>query len=346
MAYSDSFHHYKYWGGRPFIPLEEIGKQECKYIIVACDTWEVYSDIKSNLLKNGVPEDKIIRHYFFKFSQRTMNYYLDELFTRSSLPWEGIILGNSYALRGINTACLSKCFCNLGWHGLDLYYSYRLLEYLKQMAPEKMAFIKYIILAFPYYFFNYDMSASLYQLQTGQIWAISHLNDYHNMDKIREFNEYHNMYLINKELFEKNSNKNSLSAWMGNDNLVFDGEGKEHHLSHTWSCEHTATIQENITIFHALLDFIKQSDIKPLILVMPYHHLFHERFPLEIEQTKNRYYQLLRAEELCRDVKVIDRFCCDISYNDNFWADMTHLNSAGAEEISLSLEKEFEKIYY
>lgn len=116
---------------------------------------------------------------------------------------------------------------------------------------------------------------------------------------------------------------------MGNDNLVFDGEGKEHHLSHTWSREHTATIQENI-----------------IILVMLYHHLFHERYSLEIEQTKNRYYQLLRAEELCRDVKVIDLFCCDISYNDKFWADMTHLNSAGAEEISLSLEKEFEKIYY
>lgn len=54
-AYSDSFHSYKYWGGRPFVPIEEIGKHECKYIIVACDSLEVYSDIKSNLLKKRCP---------------------------------------------------------------------------------------------------------------------------------------------------------------------------------------------------------------------------------------------------------------------------------------------------
>lgn len=56
-----------------------------------------------------------------------MNYYLDELFTQSTLPYEGIILGNPYALKGINASRLSKCFCNLGWHGLNMYYSYRLL---------------------------------------------------------------------------------------------------------------------------------------------------------------------------------------------------------------------------
>lgn len=348
-AYSDSFHSYKYWGGRPFVPIEEIGKHECKYIIVACDSLEVYSDIKSNLLKNGVPADKIIRHYFFKFSNRAMNYYLDELFTQSTLPYEGIILGNSYALRGINVSCLSKCFCNLGWHGLDMYYSYKLLKYLKQVVPKKVASIKYVVLAFPYYFFNYDMSASLYQLQTGQIWALSHLNDYHNMDKVQEFEKYKRLYLINKELFGKNVNRNSLSAWMGNDHLTFDSEGggvKEYRLSHTWSCRHGETIRENITVFHELLEFIRQQDMKPVILITPYHRLFHEKFPSEISETKEEYYEFLIAEKLCKSILVIDKFCCDISYDDKYWADMTHLNSAGAEIFSMQLEKEFRESYY
>lgn len=309
LAYSDSFHRYRYWGGRPFIPVEEIGQHECKYIIVACDSVEVYADIKRNLLKNGVPADKIIRHYFFKFSHRTMNYYLDELFTQSSLPYEGIILGNSYALRGINASCLSKCFCNLGWHGLDMYYSFKLLKYLKQTAPKKMAGIKYVILAFPYYFFNYDMSVSLYQLQTGQIWALSHLNDWHNTDKVQEFQEYRRMYLINKQLFEKNVNKNSLSAWMGSDNRKFDPRGvKEYKLSHTWSCKHIETIQENITIFHELLEFIREQYIKPIILIMPYHHLFHEQYPLEIAKTKGRYYELLRGKNCVRIYRLLTSF--------------------------------------
>lgn len=347
LAYSDSFHHYKYWGGRPFIPIEDIGRCECKYIIVACDSTEVYSEIKSNLEKNGVPADKIIRHYFFKFSHRLMNYYLDELFTQSPLPYEGIILGNSYALRGINTSCLSKCFCNLGWHGLDMYYSYKLLKYLKQTSPSKMADIKYVILVFPYYFFNYDMSVSLYQIQTGQIWALSHLEDWHNIYKLPEFREYRRMYLINKELFGKNVNRNSLSAWSGNDNLVFNWrEEKEHKLSHTWSCIHTATIQENIAVFHELLEFIMENNIKPILLITPYHHLFHEKYPAEIAEMKDKYYELLKEEELCKEIRVVDKFCCDMSYDDKYWADMTHLNSVGADALSLLLDKEFKESYY
>lgn len=347
VAYSDSFHHCKFWGGRPFVPIEEIGKYECKYIIVACDSLEVYLDIKSNLLKNGVPADKIIRHYFFKFSNRVMNYYLDELFTQSTLPYEGIILGNSYALRGVNTSCLSKCFCNLGWHGLDMYYSCRLLKYLKQVVPKKMAGIKYVVLAFPYYFFNYDMSISLYQLQTGQIWALSHLNDYHNTDKVQEFEEYQRLYFINEELFGKNVNRNSLSAWMGNDNLKFDSrEVKEYKLSHTWSCRHTATIEENVIVFHELLEFIREQDIKPIILIMPYHRLFHEKYPSEISETEGEYYKFLTKEKLCAGIQIIDKFCCDISFDDKYWADMTHLNSVGAEFFSMQLEKEFRGKYY
>lgn len=86
--------------------------------------------------------------------------------------------------------------------------------------------------------------------------------------------------------------------------------------------------------------------MKPVILITPYHRLFHEKFPSEISETKEEYYEFLIAEKLCKSILVIDKFCCDISYDDKYWADMTHLNSAGAEIFSMQLEKEFRESYY
>ena len=37
-----------------------------------------------------------------------------------------------------------------------------------------------MLLVFPYYYFNYDMSRSIYQFETGQILALHGFDDWHN----------------------------------------------------------------------------------------------------------------------------------------------------------------------
>jgi len=177
-AYTDYDYDLQYFGNRQFIRPENLAHElDFDYIIIASYDDDFISSVSARLKQDGICANKIIQPYFFTFKDRRLNQNILDNFKRSQLEFSGIIMGNSYALRGIEEEFLTGCWYNMGWHGLDLYYCYKLLLALYTRQASRMNLIKKILLVMPYYFFNYDMSNAIYSLKNGQCWAVSELDD-------------------------------------------------------------------------------------------------------------------------------------------------------------------------
>ena len=350
IGYSDSKYSFEYYGNYPFIKLEEINKQDYKYIIIASNSKNSINEIKKTLTDIHVPESKIVWPYFFTFNDRRKNYDIIGNFEESVLCFNGLIFGNSYALRGINTSYLSKCYYNFGWHGLDLYYSYKLLEYLVENERERLKEIKYSILCFPYYYFNYDMSLSLYQLEEGQFWAVERLNDLHHFETLTQYELYLYLYNVNKELFSKNISNHSLAPWEGNDEIFINEEAinkvKITELSHVWSQFHEETIHENMITYNKFINLLLENDIQPLLIVPPYHRIMYSSHESNIIRMKESFYEVIDGVKFSKDIKVFDFFDHDMSNNNLYWADETHLNSIGAEYFTRMIDEYMKVNFY
>lgn len=108
---------------------------------------------------------------------------------------DDILSGLSYSLVGIDEEILKGKFIDISWYGLDMYYNYKICSnILKYRDDDKIMFV------FPYWYIGYDMSMSLYQYTTAQIFACRSLKDWHNATKSK--NKEIRNYLINDDMFD------------------------------------------------------------------------------------------------------------------------------------------------
>lgn len=103
---------------------------------------------------------------------------------KSGTRLDGIILGISHGKMGINSDYFPEGhnFVNLAFDSQDIYYNYKVLEYLIKNYPQEIVSAKHVIIdMFDYTYFNYDISlarhALVYYDAAGCFWGPHHFDE-------------------------------------------------------------------------------------------------------------------------------------------------------------------------
>lgn len=326
IAYSDSFYKEDVLQGEKFVPVEEIVHMEFDYVVILAEKEHTQEKITETLLQYGISDEKIIMPvYLYQenilYSPDLLDYNINIL---NSKEIDGGILGLSYSLVGIAENKLKGNFLNFSWHGLDLYYNWQFLKY----SLKKTKFRR-ILMFFPYYYFNYDASSSLYQFTSGQIFACRSLGDWHNARKSR--NRMIKNYVVNEEMFGEHLWGGTWKKYcLKNENVINDGK---YELSPIWKRVYKKTYLENTEIMKELLFMLEKMEIKFYLIVPPLYSacLLDGEIKWIDEQRKSFY---TTVETLKRyQIKVFD--CFDL-YKEKreYFYDYEHLNEKGKIEFT------------
>lgn len=331
IGYSDSFLSEDILQGEYFIKPEEIPKVSFDKILILVQSDLVQEEIRKKLINMGIDSSKImIPRLLFNNEALYVPNLKNEILKKFNKDIKGIICGLSYSLIGINVDMLRENTIDFSWHGLDLYYNYLQVKFFVELYENKL---DYALLVFPYYYFNYDMSVSLYQFESAQIMACHGFGDWHN--SINSSEEKIKDYLNCFELFGDKFWKSIF--WKKycpkNRNII---EGGKAQLSNIWKRKHNVTQEENIKIFKKILQILKENVKYIYIIVPPICISSIETNDIKyIKSCKDDFYDILQS------VNVYDFQIIDYSeiFNFNFFYDHEHLNETGRKKFTELINK-------
>lgn len=330
VGYSDSYYPCDVLDGKPFLRLEELAQSDFDYIILLTYLPNTFESMKKGLLKQGVPEEKVVSPVLF-YHHNKEKCQLDILgdFYSNYHNEAGLIFGLSYSLRGIYKKELQIPFYDLSWHGLDLYYCYRLFANIQE--NELTNHVKRIILAFPYDFLNYDMSRTMFHYEYGTIFSLWRLDDWHHYRDIPNGADY----VANYRMFGKKITEfYHFDRYEQENHGVYSGEDGVGQLGHTWKVRHEETIEENRMILRDFLKTLSDNEISTDFIVPPFYLTgLDEESKRAFYQTKELFYRELDAVRANRRMRVFD-YAELYDGRRELFADLTHLNSAGAHEFT------------
>lgn len=161
VGYSDTHYRSDVLDGKPFLPPRELCRQELDYIILLSFREDILQNMRRYLISQGVHNEKILEPTAF-LHRNAEKYQLDLIsdIHEHYQGEQGLIFGLSYSLRGIRTGQLKNSFYDCSWSSLDLYYNFRIFQYMDRC--KLLSAVKNALLIFPYYYFDYDMSRYIY----------------------------------------------------------------------------------------------------------------------------------------------------------------------------------------
>lgn len=326
VGYSDTYYKNDVLDGKRFIPPDQLTNEEFDYVILLSFKESILESMRANLMLLGIPSQKIVRPtMFLNKGMEKMQLDLIADIEAQYHGESGLIFGLSYSLRGIFEKKLRPVFYDCSWHGIDLYYNFQIFQYMRKRCL--LSNVKIAFMVFPYDVFNYDMSRSLYQYRTGQIFSLRGLNDYHNYQQTPGALEY----VINYQLFSKKiSDFYRMRRYEQQNQGVYSGPDGKGALKGPWVRHYPETIVENTALFDSFCCALRDIGISLVMIVPPYYLKGFDRASLgAADRMKREYYQIIGAQGL----KVFDFF--DI-YADcrEFFVDLIHLNSYGAKAFT------------
>ena len=314
-----------------FVPYAKIKEEAFDYLILCIEDNVKRNTVRKTLIDDGIESRKIIGPGILLFGRwghmadigdYVSDYYYDDRIRT-------VILGLSYSLRGIDSNRLGAL--DLSWHGQDLYYNSKQLNNLQLHRPDIYGSIDNLLLVFPMYYLNYDMSMSAYQFYTGQIYVNRSLKDYHNARK--HVDNIITEYILSDIFFgERFWKGKSCAPYYGGSNEIIEKNKKE-PLTEIWKNKHSKTIDENIKLFKMLISENKE---KRIILVMP---------PIledAIVESDLKYYYMMKAYFLkytkeCSGLEVVD--CSNAVGDRECFVDYEHLNDKGKAHFTEYLQQ-------
>lgn len=328
IGYSDTYYTSDVLDGKRFIPPEELSNTEFDYIMPLSFKETTLEGMRSNLTGQGVsPEKIILPKMFLQQGKEKMHPDLIRDIEARYQGEEGLIFGLSYSTRGIIGRCLRPAFYDCSWHGLDLYYNYRIFQYMCRRGL--LSKVKIALLVFPYYYFNYDMSKSMYQYREGQIFAMRGLDDWHNYRQIPGASDY----VANYRMFgRKISEFYHFHKYEHQNRGIYQGKDGEGILDSMWVHDHPETIAENTALFSDFCRELGETGITPVLVIPPYYTKGMNQTTLEsVRKRKRDFYQII--EDLHLGIGVFDFFDIFADRRELF-TDLTHLNTNGAEAFT------------
>lgn len=329
IGYGDTFLNEDTLQGDCYVSFSDILKLEYDYILILCADNTRQEEIRKKLVDSGVmPQKIVVPRLLFNQEALFIPDLKEDIAEKLANKFDGVILGLSYSLRGLDISKLTKRFIDFSWHGLDIYYNWLSLNYFIENYKNE---IKDALLVFPYYYFNYDMSSSLYQYDTGQILSLHSYNDWHNAencmnDKIRD-------YLICFEIFGMKFWKQvQWKKYCAKNINTIDKKFVE--LSRVWKENYRNTQEENYEIMKKILTALKEKNAAVSIIIPPIlrNYISETNLPY-YDLTKKNFYTFLDELKSEYDFRIID-YSEVFDKRPEFFYDYEHLNENGRQEFS------------
>lgn len=229
-----------------------------------------------------------------------------------------MVCGLSYSMYGIDFSKLKIKAIDYSWHGLDLYYNY--------LSLSERHDYKYVLMLFPYYYLNYDMSLSEYQFETGQIYACRGFRDWHNAEK--SGSKIINDHLVCDKLFGEKywQYVNWKKEYPINIHTLLPGKVS---LTNIWKKINIQTYQENIKILKKMSVLLEDKQV--YIIIPPiYKDGICDEDLHYIQSMKESFYESLS------DIKCDFKLCdfADEFNEDRLFYDYEHLNEDGRQKFT------------
>lgn len=310
--------------GRTFIPPHQLSRWEFDYILPLSFRETTLAAMEQGLMRLGIPREKIVRPLIF-LHQNTEKMQLDlvaEIQENFHRPW-GVIFGLSYSLRGIHKDTLCRPFYDCSWHGLDLYYNYRLFQYIA--ANKDMSAVQIALLIIPYNYFSYDQSRSLFQYTHGLPFAVRQLDDWHNSHMLPEAAEY----IANYRMFGSRVARFYHSSRFEDQNQnTYQGPDGGEALPSSWAADRRDTVEEYAAIFLRFITELRGMGIGPQVVVPPFYTAGMNQEARELLAGKRaEFYGVLdRTAEKTGAIPVFD-YTDRLSGRRELFSDLTHLNA-------------------
>ena len=141
VGYSDSYATISVFKGKPFYRPKEISMVDADYVVIAIRdrkiAYKVYQMLIGDLY--GLQKEKVIPFYVYAKGE-----YWDYCLAHSDVEnMEGLIMGTSYARRGIMPEYLSASFVNIAVPSSDLYATMETFRACVNKYGTKMKKLKY-----------------------------------------------------------------------------------------------------------------------------------------------------------------------------------------------------------
>lgn len=331
LGISDSYLNKDNLQAERFIKPDDISAHEYDYILILSERENVQEEIREKLTKLNVKKDKIIvpRLLLLKNADfiPDLKKEITDKVEQTDITYEAAMMGLSYSLRGIDFEKLCLKCIDFSWHGMDLYYNYKLLGLLLAENCNKLN-IQTFIMMFPFYYLNYDMSKSLYQFLSGQIFACRGFGDWHNAGSAPNYSIRE--YLICEKLFGKKfwkyKNWKKVTGEYTN-TLKMD----KIELSEIWKKNYKETCKENKKLIKKILEMLKGRKI--IFIIPPIFMELIKESDLDYFYSMKKYFLgFLKEQQLKYQFEIFD-FSCRIN-DASCFSDYSHLNEKGRTEFT------------
>lgn len=356
VGYTDSYSQISYFAGKRFYPLDELENTVFDYIILAISNRKVCESVKRQLQSNfHIVSDRIVefwRLYYVTLDSNLIDYRI----LKNDMDYNGCVLGLSHAEVGINTDFLDGNWCNLAISSQDLYGNKKVLEYAYSRYEKRFANLKYVIIdMFDYVYFNYDTSmASNAMNYLGNVINIHGIRHHFKQNKLYEEmqNNITKSYLFCDNKILKESDRKKLE-------VLFEDVHKDEYIFRNYQREKSVhiinksddnylkpmympaiakkhfpeTIKENINIFKELLEFLYSinSEIKIYAILLPRYYTIERIHRVIYQEWKEEFENIIKEFKKIMNFEFINyKEYAPISENNNFYADVSHLNQIGA----------------
>ncbi len=255
------------------------------------------------------------------------------------LPYTGLIIGMSHAQCAIKPEKLrDQVYCNCAAPSMDMFCHLKYLSYLSELYPNKLKNMKRIILEFPYYIFNYDLSKFGAFVYT-KLNYFELIDDYHHFgecaidkNKITEFKRF-KKYFRPENISPISAVKNNLIRKSAK--LVLKKWRIATKKDKVWQAIYHSTIDENQKLWQELLVLLEKvsPNAKITVLIMPFNPVFRVFHRREIKVMKKIFMLSLGTGKF----EIIDHFDC--LHRDDYFDDHCHLNKKGASKYIKILQE-------
>lgn len=319
------------WGGyykhKIVIKPQDIKNVKYDYIVIASQYSE---EIYSQLISLGVKDEVI-----FEFNLFFNNLY--ELYPRERIERfikcndiKTIITGISYSFVGIKPDLLKHKGYSFANGSQDIYYDSKIVKYIAKNGYGTS--VKYCIIGLSYYSFQYDLSLS--KMNHKLYGYYEFFKDLHNAKKNNVVRISINRYIANKIL---NLNIFSEEYTSFGDSVNKEEVGKK-IANIDCNKDYPNTVSENQAIFREYITFLKNHNIKPIVVVFPASKYYTKYFSDRIE---NEFHTIINKFKAEFKFQYIDYFRSNL-FNDDDFEDVSHLNSKGAEKFTKILNEVIE----
>lgn len=335
----DGKYNYDALDNKPFFEFEELQNIDFDFILLCSKKESTLASMLKRIQESGIDAKKVLTPLLFmeKSKERAHidlinivnNYYSGE---------PNLIFGMSYSYTDLILKGLKVPFFRCCCPGMDLYYSLEVYKYMHNYKKISKK-IDIVWLMFAYDHFHYDMSRSLTQYKSGNIFSLWRLDDWHNAEFCADAWEYiENYRLFGKRItefyhFGQFDHQNKSQHYS-----IPDGESV---LPSIWFRKHEETVVENIDIFKKFINLIREDGANPVVIIPPYYlHGIDKQSKEAFEEKRKEFYQILN------DIEAETGRISLFDYSDLFehrkecFTDLIHLNSLGAKLFTEIINRE------